>query len=235
MSSDGPRWLLLHGTPLDGAIWREVIGELGEVLAPDLAVPAGAPNIQAMAASHLLKTLDDDGRTLDVVGHSFGGQIALEMALAAPERIRSLVILCSRDTPFPSFASTAAGIRSGAPIDVEAALHRWFRPHELAADGAAVRHARACLMRADPSAYARALDAIASFDRSMQRDRIQVPATLIAAELDPVSTPAVMADWSRALPRARHRMLPDAAHMSLFARPGELVSVLMEHVRWRYP
>jgi len=236
MSNGRPRWLLLHGTPLDGAIWNEVVGELGaadEARAPNLVLPDDPLSLQAGAARHLLDTLGDEAQALDVVGHSFGGQIALEMAIAAPERIRSLVIVCSRDTPFSPFGSIAAGLRAGAPIDIEAALKRWFRPSELSEDAAAVRHARDCLSRADSAEYVRSLDAIACFDRSRHRSGIDLPVTLIAADSDAVSTPSVMAQWADALPRARYRLFPDAAHMSPFARPREFAQLLDEHARWR--
>jgi pimeloyl-ACP methyl ester carboxylesterase len=79
---------------------------------------------------------------LIVVGHSFGGQVALELALLAPQRVRRLIIVCSRHTPFPAFARRARAVSSGEPVDIDAGMRHWFTPRELATDGAAVRYAR---------------------------------------------------------------------------------------------
>ena len=106
------RWLLIHGTPLTPEVWTPTADALGtaEVLAPDCTdVPTG-DNPQAAIARRLLESVDGD---LDVVGHPFGGQIAIEVALRAPQRVRTLTILCSRDTPFPAFGALAESVRAG--------------------------------------------------------------------------------------------------------------------------
>jgi pimeloyl-ACP methyl ester carboxylesterase len=69
------------------------------------------------------------------VGHSCGGQVALDFALLAPQRVRTLTVMCSRDTAFPPIAAAAARLRSGNPVDIGTALSRWFTPPELSADG----------------------------------------------------------------------------------------------------
>ena len=53
-----------------------------------------------------------------------------------------MTLLCSRDTPFPAFATAAARLRSSAPVDADAALSRWFTPAELDRGGPVVRYAR---------------------------------------------------------------------------------------------
>lgn len=99
-------WLLLHGTPLDPAVWDAVRRELGDppVCAPDLRLVAAGED-QAALAARAHEALDAarlGSAPVHVVGHSFGGQVALEFALAFPERVASLGIVCSRDTPFPA-------------------------------------------------------------------------------------------------------------------------------------
>jgi pimeloyl-ACP methyl ester carboxylesterase len=50
-------------------------------------------------------------------------------------------------------------------------------------------------------AYADALAGIADYDRSSDVAAIEAPVTLIAAEFDQVSSPAVMSDLAARLPR----------------------------------
>jgi pimeloyl-ACP methyl ester carboxylesterase len=70
------------------------------------------------------------------------------------------------------------------------------------------------------------LDAIARYDRSGQVGAIDVATTLVAAELDQVSTPAAMADLAERLPRASLHIVP-GAHMSPFKDPAALAQLLL--------
>lgn len=230
MSRDRRSWLLLHGTPLSPAVWdgiSEGLREVGPVQYPDITPAREAIDVQADLAAQVLAALPDDGDRVDLVGHSFGGQVALEIALTYPERVRSLTLLCSRDTPFPPFAAAATRIRRGDAPDTEAAIQRWFRPAELAAGAPLVEFARSCLRDCDLSAWARALDAIATYDRRDRVHELDLPVTLVAAEFDEVSTPAVMADLASRIPGARLLVLPGAAHLSPFLRPAELCSTIL--------
>jgi pimeloyl-ACP methyl ester carboxylesterase len=180
-------WLLLHGVPLKPLVWDEVRPYLtGQpVLTPDTsAVPVRtvAASSPLLLAEKLLGQLP--AGQFDLVGHSFGGQIAMELALLLGPRLRTLTILCSRDTPVPAFAPLAEALRRGEPIDVEANLGRWFKAEDVVANGRSVQAARHCLAQADRASWAAARDAIATFDRTAEVGRITAPATLVAAGHD---------------------------------------------------
>jgi pimeloyl-ACP methyl ester carboxylesterase len=224
-------WVLLHGTPLTPAVWDEVASHLspaGRVVCPDVT-PAGgarsAADAQAELAAGLASAQGGLPERMHLAGHSFGGQVALDLALLIPHRIQSLTLICSRDTPFPPFAAAAAALRRGDPVDTHAALTRWFTASERDANGPVVRYAHDCLRDADRKSWAAALDAIAGYDRAGRVAAISAPVTLIAAELDPVSTPAAMSDLKGRLPRASLTVLPGAAHMSPFTDPAALAAL----------
>lgn len=98
-----PVVLLVHGQPGAGADWAALKGLLVDdhrVLAPDRpgwgsntreAVGLVA-NADAMAAMLTYAAIDVP---VTVVGHSFGGAVALELALNYPERVDALVLLGS--------------------------------------------------------------------------------------------------------------------------------------------
>jgi pimeloyl-ACP methyl ester carboxylesterase len=229
-------WVLLHGTPLSPAAWDGVAAHLGRgepVLCPPVT-PAGDARD---AAAELAAQLAADGglpERMHLVGHSFGGQVALDLALLAPGRVQSLTLVCSRDTPFPAFASAAAALRRGEPVDPGAALGRWFTPPELGDNGPVVRYARSCVDQADRRPWAAALESIARYDRSGRVHAISAPVTLIAAELDQVSTPAAMSALAGRLPRASLTVLPGAAHLSPFIDPAALAELIAGGAdRWR--
>jgi pimeloyl-ACP methyl ester carboxylesterase len=234
MGEPKEQWLLLHGTPLTARVWDGVAGYLrdhGPVWSPDVSPAPGGRDAQAALAAHLVSALGQFPGRLHVVGHSFGGQVAIDVALLAPQRVQTLTLVCSRDTPFPPFAAAAARLRHGDPVDTGAVLGRWFTAPELAAAGPVVTYARQCLEHADRASWADALDAIARYDRADRVGSIGVPCTLIAAELDRVSTPAAMSDLASRLPHATVHILAGAAHMTPFTDPARLGMLLIRCTR----
>jgi pimeloyl-ACP methyl ester carboxylesterase len=98
----GPVLLLLHGLACDSSTWREVIALLAEdftVLAPDLLghgesdKPDADYSLGAYANGmrDLLTVLGIDKVT--VVGHSFGGGVAMQFAYQFPERTERVVLV----------------------------------------------------------------------------------------------------------------------------------------------
>ncbi|NLH81017.1 MAG: alpha/beta fold hydrolase [Phyllobacteriaceae bacterium] len=93
------------------ANWRGVIPGLAErfrVIAPDMVGfgftdrPAGVVHDRATWISQVLALLDAlELERVDLVGNSFGGAIALALAVARPERVRRLVLMGSVGVSFP--------------------------------------------------------------------------------------------------------------------------------------
>ena len=243
------RLLLLHGTPLSPQVWDGVraalamptiapdLTEMIEMIGTDLAMSRLREEqtaamsrlreeqkepccLQTELAAGVLAALPDDEDEIVVVGHSFGGQVAIELALLAPERLARLVLVCSRHTPFPAFADGARAVRACRPVDIGAGLRRWFTARELATGGPAVEYALRQLRTAPRAPWAAALDAVATYDRTSGVGRIAVPASLFAGGLDEVAAPAVMAQLAAALPHADLEVVPAWAHMSPFADPA---------------
>ena len=103
-SGEGSAVLFIHGLTGSQRNWAHLVEKLNaehRVLVPDLfghgasAKPMGDYSLGAHAATmrDLLDRLDIDRVTL--VGHSFGGGIAMEMCYLFPERIERLVLVAS--------------------------------------------------------------------------------------------------------------------------------------------
>jgi haloacetate dehalogenase len=91
--------LLLHGVPATSATWRPLMAELAkdrQVLAPDLKglgqsearEPYDIPTLVDELAALALREL---GGPFDVVGHDWGGSLALALAGTRPDLVRRVV------------------------------------------------------------------------------------------------------------------------------------------------
>lgn len=100
----GPLLVLLHGIAGTGAIWEDVMPRLGArhtVIAPDLlghgdsGKPRGDYSLGSYANTirDLLEALGR--RRATIVGHSFGGGVAMQFAYQFPERCERLVLVSS--------------------------------------------------------------------------------------------------------------------------------------------
>jgi pimeloyl-ACP methyl ester carboxylesterase len=100
-SGPGTPILLLHGVPETSAVWRQVQPALAagrRVLAADLPglggsayggpfdIPSIADQVVALLESEL------PGQPVDVVGHDWGGMVALHVAGSRPDLVRRLVV-----------------------------------------------------------------------------------------------------------------------------------------------
>jgi len=99
----GPPIVLVHGFASSTFCWRRVVPELAQnhrVLAVDLPGygASARPNAPIYATDRLAMllagVLDHAGLSrVDMVGHSFGGRVALQLALAQPWRVGRLALL----------------------------------------------------------------------------------------------------------------------------------------------
>lgn len=105
--------LLIHGSGPGvsaWANWRLVLPALGQqrrVIAPDMVGfgytdrPAGARYDMGTWVQQALDLMDAlELERADVVGNSFGGGLALALAIRAPQRVRRLVLMGSVGVPF---------------------------------------------------------------------------------------------------------------------------------------
>lgn len=100
-NGDGVPVLLLHGVPETGLCWRDVQPVLADgrrVLAPDLPGLGGSsfpgPYDAGTLAGELAALLaSETSGPVDVVGHDWGGILALALAARRPDLVRRLAVL----------------------------------------------------------------------------------------------------------------------------------------------
>jgi pimeloyl-ACP methyl ester carboxylesterase len=133
---DGPLVVLVHGLAGSAASWRDVLPLLGRhvsVLAPDLlghgesAAPTTADYSVGGHAARLRDLLAELGHDrVSLVGHSFGGGVAMMFAYQFPERTETLTLVASgglgpelslalRSASLPGVALAAHALASVTP------------------------------------------------------------------------------------------------------------------------
>ena len=95
--------VLLHGSASNSALWRHTKGALQSryrCIAPDLigyGASAAWPQQAALGLDAELRAIEPllqcCADALHLVGHSYGGVLALHLALADPERVQSLTLI----------------------------------------------------------------------------------------------------------------------------------------------
>jgi pimeloyl-ACP methyl ester carboxylesterase len=225
----------------------------GRVLAPDLR--GHGESARGEAASYRFETLVGDllgflaalgVERADVLGHSMGGMVALRAALAAPERIASLVLMSTSAAPlgFIDRAQLALAGRVAREAGM-AALAQILRAR--AADDAARgeadrrverewgeerfwawRTARVAAM--DPAAYEPLGLALAGQeDLTPRLAAIACPTAVLVGELDRDFRGPSDA-LARGLPDARLHVLPRAGHQPQHEAPEAWRAAVLAHL-----
>jgi 2-succinyl-6-hydroxy-2,4-cyclohexadiene-1-carboxylate synthase len=155
-------------------------------------------------------------------GYSLGGRVALQVALAHPERVSRLVLVASTagiDDPALRAERRAADDRLAADTEagtIEEFAERWSRQPLFAGTPAgAAALWRADLLRNDPAALAAVLRGIGAGAMAPLWDRLAeldgIPATIIAGERDGRYA-ALGRRLAATLPDARLLIVPGAGH-----------------------
>lgn len=251
---DAPTVLLLHGANL---CLDDLAMSLGQPLAQRLRViipdrpgqgfSEPGLGLVGSAAYHvrLLRGLMRELGTgpLIVVGHSFGGLIALRYALDAPGEVASLVLINPTTHPRPEglpWFQRAAGVLIG-PLMVKTLLlplslamldrlvSRMFRPEQPPLDyGARSR----LTLGLTPSRFAASLQEYSELRDQLialvpRYPEINVSTLIVAGDADPVVPPKIHAEaLARALPHAELIRIPGAGHLPHHAHAATIASAI---------
>lgn len=233
---DGAPVVLIHGFAAWAYGWREQRRALAaagyRVLAVDLlgyggtSRPTGPLYATAAQARVVLGALDALGiGAAHVVGHSFGGRVALYLAISAPARVRRLVVICPEafSTTRPPIALVtgiplighALAFGALAPPFVKLGLRSLTRTHAWLTDEVAAGYAAP--LRVQGTADAQVWQARSPKDGGLSVPEhlasVHAPTLIIWGAEDPVFPAAEARRLAAIIPDARARILSTTGHL----------------------
>ena len=239
--------LLLHGHTLDRRVWDPVTARLLEaglrVIRPDLrghgrsTRPDSGYHVSHHSAD-MVGLLDSVGvDRAAVVGFSFGGGVALEMALTSPGRVAALGLVSTTmpDRPFePAFMESlrevARAIRSQG---VSAAMAGPWACNPLFAHSftkVGIREAVAAIVKDFPGA-----EFLATERDRVERDwvvpdrlaEIAAPANVMVGEKEMPGFKAYAEEAATGIPGATIEVVPDCGHLLPLEAPDAVAEMII--------
>lgn len=249
----GPRKVLaVHCSLAHSGAWRSLGGEMAQevtLTAFDMYAHGrsadwdGKQDFQTANVDAGLRLLRSEPAPVDLVGHSFGATVALRMAKACPELVRSLTLIepvlfavTRAEAPEAQAALEAEEAPFGefyAAGDIENATRFFNRMwgtgkpkwHELPEQA---RTAMMRAMRVVPESYDTLyLDDIGMLEPGAL-DPVSMPTLLLSgAESQPVMS-LINAGLAQRLKHARALVVPEAGHMLPITHPAETADLLRD-------
>jgi 3-oxoadipate enol-lactonase len=238
--------VLIHGLGgTSGTIWRHLAGELEPeftVVTYDLRGTGGSGR---PTGPYSLDDFVDDLRSLvehlglerpALVGHSFGGSIALAYAAQYPEEVAALVV-AGGPVVLPEQGRQGMGDRaetveaSGMGQVAETVATNGMAPSFPENQPEEFRRYIEVLAANDPATYAATCRVVADLDLRGALGRVAAPVLLIAGDRDGVTPPAAQEETAAALADAVRVEVADCGHILPWEKPGVLRDEVVRFLR----
>ncbi len=237
MAGEGPPLVLLHGFPLNSAMWRPQADALRDrftVISPDFrgfgdsAVPRDPMSMESYARDVLaLMDVLGFGR-FALGGLSMGGYVAFRVVALAPGRVSALLIADSRAEPDTEEGvarrrAAIARIESEGPAGyLEEFIGSLVGPTTRTQRPGVIAAIREIIGTPPARGLTAALSAMAARpDSRPLLGGITVPTLVLVGEEDALTPPAMAEAMAAALPSARLVRIEGAGHMSNLEAPDE--------------
>jgi pimeloyl-ACP methyl ester carboxylesterase len=217
--------ILIPALGCDERLYEKITPELGDLVSLRTIIAD-----RNRLADCVEQVLDGAPEQFIALGTSFGGRVAMETALAAPERVKGLVVIGSSAAPTPD---RPAGLRRSQRLrggefetvigEMAAIIAHLPEPH-----GPATREAFIAMAhRQGPELAARQSDALAWREDLYPRlGEISCPALMLWGARDQFVAAREGLRLSMALPHGRYAEIPDCGHFPPLEAPDETADAI---------
>jgi pimeloyl-ACP methyl ester carboxylesterase len=238
----GPPLVLVHGMGLNRALWDWQLPFLTphfETVRYDLL--GHGDSAKPVKEYAMADFTDQLARLADGLGHdrfalagfSLGGLIVQAFALAHPDRVSKLAILCaghdrSDEERAGMLDRLALAEQQGHTATVEMALERWFTDGFAAREPGVIDKVRRWMTDNDPAVYPLVYKLLATGDKPLAQAiaNISCPTLVLACEEDHGNSPAMARRTAELIPDARAAIVPKLRHMGLAEDPDAIAREL---------
>ena len=174
-----------------------------------------------------------------LVGHSMGGRVALEVCRLAPERVSSLVLMCTGCLPLPPAQAGQAEVDKRMGLlalarsqGVRAMALEWVKgmvkPENLD-DQALIETIVGMMARQSAQVFDNQISAlIGRRDSSHVLTGLRIPCQIVCARFDSWASVAQHEHMASLLPsNTSVEVVPDAGHMVSLENPGATIKLLL--------
>ncbi len=226
--------VLLHGYPLNSAIWhtqQQGLSDHYRVITPDLRghgqspAPDGVYSMELLAAD-VLALLDSLSIPKAVImGHSMGGYVTLALWRIAPQRFKALGLICSQAAPDSEEArnnryKTAEKVfGEGSQVVAHSMVPRLFAPN-VPEDESFIEQVRMMIVNTRPSGIIGSLKGMAARpDSTALLPEINVPVLILTGDKDQIIAPQKADNMASAIPTATLVSVENAGHLPMLEQP----------------
>lgn len=241
-----PAVIMLHGMSTSADSFRELMHLMAEdyyLIAPDIPGFGYSENTNPYTMEHLIEWLADLVETLNLpsvhlLGHSFGGVLAMGQALSYPEKYERLVLVAPAvlvASQYPDWLKKAGKnlrlVEAGIVLS-RILLERQIRVPFFDADSMdETIWERRRTDYANSRASAAAMNAVAFYDVRPRLPEIQQPTFIIWGEDDPVVPHEHAEKIKKHVPNSQIYKVSTCGHIPMLEREQEVAGVVREFLQ----
>ncbi len=238
-AGSGPCVVLVHGYPLDGAMWSGVARTLAtrfRVFKPDLPGrgenPVPAPASLDGYAEFLGALVRQLPEPVGLAGFSMGGYASLALLRSAPAAVRAVALVDTRaeaddEEGKKKRDEAIATVRSGGVAKIADAMVPRLLAEASLSNRDLVDRLRRIILRQKPETVEADLSAMKERrDATDLLSGLRMPVLVLVGEQDALTPPPFSEKMAAAIPGAKLVRVAGAGHLTPMERPGAVAAAL---------